>query len=159
VKGGAVCERGLDTVGVDARDDVECAGAQRFEDRGVVAVAVFLDKGMQDVQGRNSACNFGGMDVCINPLGRLCIVSSGGCISHCSQNYIPAEEQFAIRLEGYNGVGFSFSSRSSHPFISSYLRNRSKSYRLSDAAIIFVMGILLSFGKKGQAAFIRRFLI
>ena len=76
VKERTVGQRILDTVGVHARSDVEGASSQRFDHRRVTS-DVLRDEVMHDVERGDTASDFDGMDVRVDPVRGLRVMLAG----------------------------------------------------------------------------------
>ena len=74
-----VSEGVFDAVGVYAWCNIKSSCAQCF-DNYFVAVIEFFDKVLNYVQCRCTTCDFGGVNVGVDPVRRFCMVCAGCCV-------------------------------------------------------------------------------
>ena len=91
-------QRRLNPIGVDARHHIEGASTKRFECCHIVA---FVRGGemMQQIQRGCAARDLDGMNVGVDPIGRLGVRLTSSCIGHCNEPQRPALERGAVLLE------------------------------------------------------------
>ncbi len=97
---GAVGEDPLGAVGVDARDHVERARAQRPGDGGV-AGGVPVDEALEQPTRGDRRGQFHGVDAGVDPVRRLGVVRPGGVVRDGHEHQIAPLERPSIGLDGH----------------------------------------------------------